>query len=160
VADIFMIVLGLMGALSNHGYRWGWYAIGCLFQIVIVMGLVLAGAHSRPAISNQAPPPGAHMLRCESAGAELAAACRHEERLPTQQLAGQAVRHAVHVHRRRLVRQTPFCARVLKGLGLPSQSSVCFPTRARRWCMSTKRACMTCCARPRLFALAGGQERA
>jgi len=47
VADIFMIVLGLMGALSNHGYRWGWYAIGCLFQIGIVLGLVLTGEHSR-----------------------------------------------------------------------------------------------------------------
>ena len=65
IADIFMIVLGLMGALSNHGYRWGWYAIGCLFQIVIVMGLVLAGEHSRPALFSQAPLPGAHMLRCK-----------------------------------------------------------------------------------------------
>jgi len=55
VADIFMIVLGLMGALSNHGYRWGWYAIGCLFQIVIVMGLVLAGEHSRPALFSIKP---------------------------------------------------------------------------------------------------------
>lgn len=39
-----MIVLGLFGALSNYGYRWGWYGIGCLFQILIVLGLVLTGA--------------------------------------------------------------------------------------------------------------------
>jgi len=47
-----------------------------------------------------------------NAGAELAVARRHEERIPTQQLAGQAVRYAVHVHHRRLVRQTPFGERV------------------------------------------------
>lgn len=39
-----MIALGLFGALSNYGYRWGWYGIGCLFQIFIVLGLVLTGA--------------------------------------------------------------------------------------------------------------------
>ena len=44
MADIFMIVLGLFGALSNYGYRWGWFGIGCLFQIFIVLGLVLTGA--------------------------------------------------------------------------------------------------------------------
>ncbi|KAK9834321.1 hypothetical protein WJX81_006955 [Elliptochloris bilobata] len=53
VADIFMIVLGLMGALSNYGYRWGWFGIGCLFQIFIVAGLISTGMKSAYARSNE-----------------------------------------------------------------------------------------------------------
>ena len=34
----------LQGALSNYGYRWGWFAIGCIFQVLIVAGLLLTGA--------------------------------------------------------------------------------------------------------------------
>ena len=32
------------GALSNYGYRWGWFAIGCVFQVLIVAGLIMTGA--------------------------------------------------------------------------------------------------------------------
>ena len=34
----------MQGALSNYGYRWGWFAIGCIFQVLIVAGLLLTGA--------------------------------------------------------------------------------------------------------------------
>ena len=43
-------VCRLQGALSNYGYRWGWFAIGCIFQVLIVAGLLLTGA-ARPAYS-------------------------------------------------------------------------------------------------------------
>lgn len=38
----------LQGALSNYGYRWGWFAIGCIFQVLIVAGLLLTGAAHQP----------------------------------------------------------------------------------------------------------------
>ena len=34
----------VQGALSNYGYRWGWFAIGCIFQVLIVAGLIMTGA--------------------------------------------------------------------------------------------------------------------
>lgn len=34
----------VQGALSNYGYRWGWFGIGCVFQVLIVAGLILTGA--------------------------------------------------------------------------------------------------------------------
>ena len=34
----------VQGALSNYGYRWGWFGIACLFQVLIVAGLVSTGA--------------------------------------------------------------------------------------------------------------------
>ena len=50
----------LQGALSNYGYRWGWFAIGCIFQVLIVAGLLLTGA-ARQACS-------AVQLRCLRTG--------------------------------------------------------------------------------------------
>lgn len=40
-ADVFMILLGLFGAISTHKYRWGWYAIGCFFEFVLTWGMLV-----------------------------------------------------------------------------------------------------------------------
>lgn len=34
-----MIVLGLFGALSINNYRWGYFAISCLFFLIVLWGL-------------------------------------------------------------------------------------------------------------------------
>jgi len=39
LADIAMIVLGLFGALSTNQYRWGYFAISCLFFLIVLWGL-------------------------------------------------------------------------------------------------------------------------
>lgn len=34
-----MIVLGLFGALCINQYRWGYFAISCLFFVIVLWGL-------------------------------------------------------------------------------------------------------------------------
>ncbi|KAK9865530.1 hypothetical protein WJX84_007493 [Apatococcus fuscideae] len=43
VADIFMIVLGLFGALSSHNARWGFFGVSCFFEVCIGYGLLVPG---------------------------------------------------------------------------------------------------------------------
>lgn len=43
VADILMIITGLAGAINTHQAKWGWYAFGCFFQVVLTIGLVFPG---------------------------------------------------------------------------------------------------------------------
>lgn len=39
LADVAMICTGLFGALSINNYRWGYFAISCLFFLVVLWGL-------------------------------------------------------------------------------------------------------------------------
>ena len=48
LADIAMIVLGLFGALSTNQYRWGYFAISCLFFLIVLWGLFSPVARVRP----------------------------------------------------------------------------------------------------------------
>ncbi|KAK9798164.1 hypothetical protein WJX73_003251 [Symbiochloris irregularis] len=47
-ADILMIVTGMFGALCSHKFKWGWYGAGCLFQVLLVYGVMVTGtAHAK-----------------------------------------------------------------------------------------------------------------
>jgi bacteriorhodopsin len=41
VADIFMIVTGLFGALEAASNKWGWYAFGCVFMFYVFYELLV-----------------------------------------------------------------------------------------------------------------------
>lgn len=46
VADIMMIVIGLFGALSSHGPRWGFYGFACFLEACLGYGLLVPGIRS------------------------------------------------------------------------------------------------------------------
>lgn len=43
VADIFMILTGLFGAMSSHSPRWGFFGVSCFFEILIGYALLVPG---------------------------------------------------------------------------------------------------------------------
>jgi bacteriorhodopsin len=44
--DIAMIVLGLFGAVTTTKFKWGWYGISCMFQLLITYGLLVPALKS------------------------------------------------------------------------------------------------------------------
>ena len=41
-----MIVLGLLGAVNTHKYKWGYYALACFCEVVISIGLIFNAMRS------------------------------------------------------------------------------------------------------------------
>lgn len=41
--DIFMILTGLFGATSSHRFKWGFFGAGCLFQVLLTLGMIHPG---------------------------------------------------------------------------------------------------------------------
>ena len=41
-----MIVTGLFGGVNTHKFKWGYYAFGCFFELIITIGLLLPGMRS------------------------------------------------------------------------------------------------------------------
>lgn len=37
------ILTGLFGALCSHKFKWGWFGAGCLFQVLLVYGMLVTG---------------------------------------------------------------------------------------------------------------------
>ncbi|KAI9789636.1 MAG: hypothetical protein M1835_001530 [Candelina submexicana] len=45
-ADVFMIILGLFGAVNSHKFKWGYYAMACFCEVAINIGLVFNARRS------------------------------------------------------------------------------------------------------------------
>lgn len=41
VADIFMILTGLFGAVEARSNKWGWFAFGCVFMFYVFYELMV-----------------------------------------------------------------------------------------------------------------------